>query len=60
MTWWSDLKFFKDHVQPRISPSIFTYSGSAHFSEFFNVSYIMMRVLQAKKLFNMAWMKTQK
>ena len=52
---------FKDQVQMRMpSLSIFTYSESTHFSEFFDISYIMVRVLQAKKPFNTAWMKTQK
>jgi len=52
---------FKDHVQTRMpSLSICTYSESTHFSEFFDVSYIMVRVLQAKKPFNTTWMKTQK
>ena len=52
---------FENHMQTRMpSPSIFTYSESTHFSEFFDVSYIMVRVLQAKKPFNTAWMKTQK
>ena len=52
---------FKDHMQTRM-PSffIFTYSESTYFSEFFDVSYIMVKVLQAKKPFNTAWMKTQK
>ena len=52
---------FKDHVPTRMpSLSIFTYSESTHLSEFFDVSYIMVRVLQAQKPFNTAWMKTQK
>ena len=52
---------FENHMQTRMpSLSIFTYSESTHFSEFFDVSYIMVRVLQAKKPFNTAWMKTQK
>jgi len=52
---------FKDHVQTRTpSLSICTYSESTHFYESFDVSYIMVRVLQAKKPFNTTWMKTQK
>jgi len=44
---------FKDYVQIRmLSLSIFTYSESPHFSENFEVSYIMLGVLQAEKPFN--------
>jgi hypothetical protein len=46
---------FEDHVQSRMpSLSHFTYSESAQFSEFYDISYIMVGLLQAKKHSNTA------
>ena len=45
-----DWDIFDDHVQTRMqSLSIFAYSESTDFSEFFDMSYILASVLWAEK-----------